>query len=465
MPLINCEVSLILTWPSTCVITNYTGQGKFEITDTNLYVPAVTLSTQDNAELLEQRKSGFKRVVNWNNHLSRPELLVKNPNLNHLVVPSFQGVNRLFVLAFENDADRASHNTYYLPNIEIKDYNIMINGKNVFDQSIKDNKVTYENIRKIAVGRGDDYTTGCLLDYPYFRDNYKMIAVDLSKQQALDADPRAIQQINLTANLEEDNTRIFFVLEEEKETILKFARHCKSIANMLCNNLVSYKMTQNNSLNVKLSNSQLNKLKSAIKNETDVILRLSSNMIGNSDDEANFPHKLLLTKRQVANICKAFANHTSTHIKLSKTQLTKMQKGGFLRFLAPLLNFGLPLLKYVIKPLCMLGLTTAASATDAAINKKILVSGNHTTLIISNDDMHDFLKIVKSLEDSGILLDGITETVKNEVKEQKGGFLSMFLGTLGAFLLGNLLTKNLSDRGVIRAGEGTISAGYGSKKF
>ena len=113
----------------------------------------------------------------------------------------------------------------------------------------------------------------------------------------------------------------------------------------------------------------------------------------------------------------------------------------------------------------MLGLTAAASATDAAITKKILGSGNHTTLIISNDDMQDLLKIVKSLEDSGSLLDGITETVKNEVKEQKDGFLSMLLGTLGASLLGDLLTKNLSGRGVIRAGEGTIRAGYGSKKF
>ena len=133
-------------------------------------------------------------------------------------------------------------------------------------------------------------------------------------------------------------------------------------------------MTQYNSLNVKLSNSQVNKLKSAIKNGTDVVLRLSSNMIGNSDDEANFSHKLLLTNRQVANLSKAFANPTSTDIKLSKAQLTKMQKGGLLRFLSPLLNSGLTLLKSVIKPLGMLGLTATASATDAAINKKILRS-------------------------------------------------------------------------------------------
>ena len=224
-------------------------------------------------------------------------------------------------------------------------------------------------------------------------------------------------------------------------------------------------MTQYNSLNVKLSNSQLNKLKSAIKNRTDVILRLSSNIVGNSDDEANFPHKLLLTNRQILSLRKAFNNHTSADIKLSKAQLTKMQKGGFLKFLMPLLKSGLPLLKSVVKPLGMLGLTTAASATDAAINKKQLGSRGHATLIISNDDMQDLLKIVKSLEDSGILLHGITETVKDEVKEQKRGFLSMLLATLGASLHGDLLTKNLSDRGVTRAGEGTIRVGYGSKKF
>ena len=207
MPLINCEVNLILTWSSTCVITDSNGAETFKISDTKLYVPVVTLSTQENAKLLQQLKSGFKRVINRNKYLSKPELLTQNPNLNHLVEPRFQGVNRLFV--FENDDDRTSHSDYYLPNVEIKDYNIMINGENFFDQPIKNNKVTYENIRKIATGQGDDYTTGCLLDYPYIMDTYKMIAVDLSKQQALDADPRAIQQINFTANLDRaENTRV-----------------------------------------------------------------------------------------------------------------------------------------------------------------------------------------------------------------------------------------------------------------
>ena len=225
MPLINCEINLILTWSSNCVITNSTGTGTFEITGTKLYVPVVTLSTDENAKLLQKLKSGFKRATNWNKYLSKPELIRRNPNLNHLVEPSFQGVNRLFVLAFEGDTQRTSHSGYYLPNVEIKDYNIMINGENFFDQPIKNNKVTYANIRKIATGKGDDNTTGCLLDYSYFMYTYKMIAVDLSKQKALDADPKAIQQINFTANLDRaGNARFYFILEEAKETIVDFSQ-------------------------------------------------------------------------------------------------------------------------------------------------------------------------------------------------------------------------------------------------
>ena len=226
MPLINCEVNLILTWSSTCVLIaiNIPNQNAtFAITDTKLYVPVVTLSTQENAKFLQ--KIIIKRVINWNKYCSKPELLAQNPNLNHLIEPSFQGVNRLFVLAFENDDDRTSYDEYYLPTVEIEDCNIMINGENFLDQPIKINKVKCENIRKIATGQGDDYTTGCLLDYSYFANTYRMIAVDLRKQQALDADPRAIQQINLTADLDRaGNTRVYFILEEAKETILDFSQ-------------------------------------------------------------------------------------------------------------------------------------------------------------------------------------------------------------------------------------------------
>ena len=148
---------------------------------------------------------------------------------------------------------------------------------------------------------------------------------------------------------------------------------------------------------------------------------------------------------------------------MSKAQLTKIQKGGFVRSLAPLLKSGLSLLKSVIKLLGMLRLTAAASATDAAINKKILGSGA-TTLIISNDKINGILKIVKSLEDSGVLLKGVSETVKNEAKEQSDGFLSMLLGTLASSLLTGMFL-NKKGKGIIRAGEGTIRAGYGTKKF
>ena len=194
-------------------------------------------------------------------------------------------------------------------------------------------------------------------------------------------------------------------------------------------------------------------------------------MTGNSNDEANFPHELLLPNRQAANLCKAFANNSSIDIKLSKTQLSNtIQSGGFLgRLLGPLLKTGLPLIKNVIKPLAKsilipLELTAAASAIDAGIHKKIL--GSRTaTLIISNDEMEGIIKIVKPLEDYGLLLKGISETIQNESKEQKRGFLSMLLDTLGASSLGNVL----AGKGIIRAGygsnggKGIIRADYGTK--
>ena len=193
-------------------------------------------------------------------------------------------------------------------------------------------------------------------------------------------------------------------------------------------------MTQYNTLNVKLSNSQLSKLKSGIKNSTEVILNLSSNVIGNSNDEASFPHKYLLTNTKISRLCKAFPNNSLANIKLYKTQWNKIRiSEGFLdELLGPLLKTGLPLMKNVLKPLAKsvlipLGLTAAASATDSAIQKKIHESGA-TILIISNKEIR-------------LLIKGVSEKSINEKKERKGEFLGMLLDTLGAVLLVNLLAS------------------------
>ena len=128
-------------------------------------------------------------------------------------------------MSFKDDDGRESHKQYFLPTVEIKDYDVMIDGRNFFDQPIKNDLKTYDNIRKVATGQGDDYTTGCLLDYPYFKKYYKLIAIDLSKQQKLDADPKAIQQINFTGNLDwAEGAMMFFITEEAKEIVLDFSK-------------------------------------------------------------------------------------------------------------------------------------------------------------------------------------------------------------------------------------------------
>ena len=196
MPLTNCKINLNLTSSENRVISSATRKTKFakiQTTDTKLYVPVVTLSSQDNAKLLEQLKSGFIRIINQNKYQSKVSTERKKQYLDSLIDPSFQGVNRLFVSLFENEEDRNAHTAYYLPKIEIKDQSIMIDGENLFDHQVKSNMRACENIQKVTVGQGDDCTTACLLDYNNFNKHYKMIATDLSKQQVLDADPKPLK--------------------------------------------------------------------------------------------------------------------------------------------------------------------------------------------------------------------------------------------------------------------------------
>ena len=226
MPLINCEISLQLKWSKNCILVAGTAANQnpsFQINDTKIYAPVVTLSTQENIKLLKQLESGFKKTINWNKYIAETTNQAQNRYLDYLIDTSFQGVNRLFALSFENDNDRESHKQYYLPTVEIKDYNVMIDERNIFDQPIKNYLKTYDNIRKISTGQGDDYTTGCLLDYLYFKRTYKLIAIDLRKQQKLDADPKSVQQINFTENLDRaQGATKFFIIEEAKKNSFRF---------------------------------------------------------------------------------------------------------------------------------------------------------------------------------------------------------------------------------------------------
>ena len=207
-------------------------------------------------------------------------------------------------------------------------------------------------------------------------------------------------------------------------------------------------MVEYSKLNVKLTDIQLKKLKTAVRNKTGTTLRMILKMF----DENDLPHELLLTTKEKTTLRNSFNNNMSTDTKFSKAQISKIiQSGGFLgsllsKLAGPLMKVAVPLTKSILAPL---GITAAASAIDAGIQKKIHDSET-TTLIISNEEMNDITKIVQALADSNILLKGVTKTIKNETKEQKGGFLSMLLNTLGASLLGNLL----SGKRIVRAGFG-----------
>ena len=234
MPLINCKVELSLSWNPNCVLSNLVGPSTFTITDAKLYVPIVTLSIDDNVKLSKLLSERFKRPVYWNKYKIIPNKTYnENDYIRELLDASYQGVKRLLVLAYgdrggANRVTADSHRRYFLPIVKIENYNIEIDGRNFYDQPINDSIKQYDEIRKISTGQGDDYTTGCLLDFAYFEKNYRLIAVDLSKQKALDADSRAIKQIIFTGKIKatEANTRviIYYIFEQSKETMLQFSK-------------------------------------------------------------------------------------------------------------------------------------------------------------------------------------------------------------------------------------------------
>ena len=238
MPLINFKVELSLKWYERCLLTA-ANTATFRITDAKLYVPIVTLSIEDNSKLTKLLNEGFKRPIYWNEYKVTPNKTVELAAVNdvkyirELLDSSCQVVKRLFVLAYNNTAGNDqvsvdSYKKYFLLRVKIDNYNIEIDGRNFYDQPINDSVKQYDEVRKISTGQGDDYTTGCLLDYYFFEKNYRLPADDLSKQKALEADSRAIQKIIFTGTIKEAvaNTRvvIFYILEKLKETILEFSK-------------------------------------------------------------------------------------------------------------------------------------------------------------------------------------------------------------------------------------------------
>ena len=245
IPLISCEISLELKWDKNCVITsleqrviaginppvrdNAPTGATLAITDCKLYVPVVTLSKDDEIKLLTNLKSGFKREIIWNKYRSQMTTEAANNNLNILVDITFTNVNRLFVLAYKTDNDRQSFSRFYLPNAMVKDYNVIIDKLAFFDLPIKTKEEAYEKI--IDISRNNDYTTGNLLDYDYFKKHYKLIAIDLSKQHALQENKDLIQKINFIGRLENNDApaNIFIIIEKKENTILEFSQNFANV--------------------------------------------------------------------------------------------------------------------------------------------------------------------------------------------------------------------------------------------
>ena len=242
IPLISDEVSLELKWNKNCVIAslekrevdagppvvrdNSPAGATLAINDCKLYIPVVTLSKDDEIKLLTNLKSRFKREIIWNKYRSQMTTEAINNNLNILIDPTFTNVNRLFVLAYQNVDDRQSYDEFYLPKVMIKGYNVIIDKLAFFDLPIKTEEEAYKKI--IDISRNNEYTTGNLLDYDYFKKYYKLIAIDLSKQQVLQENEDLIQQINFIGKLEEADN-VFIIIEKKESTILEFSQNFANV--------------------------------------------------------------------------------------------------------------------------------------------------------------------------------------------------------------------------------------------
>ena len=239
MPLISCEVSLELKWNKNCIITsqqigvNLDGgntaaptNATLAINDCKLYIPVVFLSKDDEIKLLTNLKSGFTREIIWNKYRSQLSTEAINNNLNILIDPTFTNVNRLFVLSYQNADDRQSFSQFYLLRVMVKDFNVIIDKLAFFDLPIKTEEEAYEKI--IEISRNNEYTTGNLLDYDYFKKYYKLTAIDLSKQQVLQENEDLIQQINFIGRLEEA-ANVFIIIEKKENTILEFSQNFANV--------------------------------------------------------------------------------------------------------------------------------------------------------------------------------------------------------------------------------------------
>ena len=225
MPLKNCKIKLNLTWKKECVLSTDDGNAVFIINDTKMYVPVVTLSKEDNKDFIEQQNKGFQRSIYWNEYKAKEINEDADANASKYINldPSFQGVT-LFVMAYNRAYGQPTRNgqqKYYLPRIDLEKYNVIVDGRNFYDNPVESDIEKYREVKKVMIGKGEDNTTGSLFDFNYFDKHYKLVAVDLSKQKELDADPRAIQQIEFKYMLGTNST-IYWVLEKSKETILEF---------------------------------------------------------------------------------------------------------------------------------------------------------------------------------------------------------------------------------------------------